>query len=71
MKKGIQIVIKAINNIVLEINKDLKQVSQKVRYDFIAEMHFYGFHVLWKMYVQKKWKENEAILDNFNKKKAG
>lgn len=52
MKIGIQIVIKAINNIVLEINKDLKQVSQKLRYDFLAEMHFYGFHILWKLYVQ-------------------
>jgi hypothetical protein len=71
MKLSIQTVIKGINIIVHEVNKDLQQVSQKVRYDFIAEMHFYGFHILWKLYVDEKWKENETIFEKFNKKKAG
>lgn len=41
--------INKIDDIVHEIGKDLKQVSQKVRYDFIAELHNYAFHLIWKL----------------------
>jgi hypothetical protein len=57
------------NRLVNDINNDLKQVSQTVRYCFIAEIHFYSCHMLWKMRDLKEWKKKEKIIVSFNEKK--
>ena len=57
------------NELIEDINNDLKQVSQIVKYDFAAELHFFSCHLLWKMREKNEWKKKEKIIASFNDKK--
>ena len=58
------------NELIEDINNDLKQVSQTVKYDFVAELHFFSCHLLWKMREMNEWKKNEKIIASFKEKKV-
>ena len=58
------------NELIEDINNDLKQVSQTVKYDFVAELHFFSCHLLWKMREMNEWNKNEKIIASFKEKKV-
>lgn len=51
------------------MNKDLTQASQKLRYDFIHEVHFYSFHIAWKIKQQYEWKNKTKYITDFENRK--
>ena len=58
-----------VNEILGLINKDLQQVSQKLRFDFIIDLHSYAFHLFWLISLNEEWKNRENLINEFNGKK--
>lgn len=53
----------------LDMNKDLSQVSQKIRYDYIVELHSFAFNLIWKLKEEFQWQKRQQIMTDFNKRK--
>ena len=52
-------VIQRVDDIIRDFNEDLKQIGQRLIYDFEIEIHSWAFHYFWKYKQSLFWEKME------------